>query len=127
MEGATGFGVRRGRLENRGMKEEAREDMKEVAKRIEEWQVENPKATLSEMERAVDAEMNKVRSQIMKRLVEERERQEEKEQLCPNCGRKMGKNGRRNRQLKTKGNETIEFERQQFRCSGCGMTRFPPR
>ena len=101
--------------------------MEKAGKAIEEWQTENPKATLSEMERAVDTEMNKLRSQIMKRLVEEQERQEEEEQLCPNCGRKMGKNGRRKRQLKTKGDERIEFERQQFHCSGCGMTHFPPR
>jgi len=98
-----------------------------TAKQIREWQEANPKATLTEMERAIDEELEKLRSQIITGLVRERESQEEGKPACPNCGRNMGKNGKRKRQLKTKGGETIEFERQQLRCSDCGMTLFPPR
>ena len=98
-----------------------------VAGRIAKWQANNPKATLTEMETAIDEELHKLRSKIIQQLVEERESKEETKQACPNCGQKMGKNGKRPRQLKTKGNEKVEFERQQLRCSHCGMTLFPPR
>ena len=108
-------------------REQDTSEFDKVAKRIEEWQENNPKATLTEMEMAIDEEMNQLRSEIMKRLVKERESKEATNQVCPNCGRKMGKNGRKKRQLKTKGSEQVEFERQQMRCFGCGMTLFPPR
>lgn len=98
-----------------------------TAKQIREWQEANPKATLTEMEIAIDEELEKLRSQIIAGLVKERESQEDCKPACPNCGRNMGKNGKRKRRLKTKGGEPIEFERQQMRCSHCGMTLFPPR
>ena len=108
-------------------REQDKREFDEVAGRIEDWQENNPTATLTEMEKAIDEEMNQLRSEIMKRLVRERESQEETKQVCPNCRRNMVKNGKRKRRLTTKGGEEIEYERQQMRCSHCGMTLFPPR
>lgn len=98
-----------------------------TAKQIREWQEANPQATLTEMERAIDEELEKLRRQIITGLVKERESQEDGKTACPNCERNMGKNGKRKRRLKTKGGEEIEYERQQMRCFHCGMTLFPPR
>jgi hypothetical protein len=126
--GATEFGVKKKEEENGRMdrKQETRE-IAGISERIAEWQEGNAKATLTEMEIAIDGELHKLRSQIIKRLVKERESKEATNQACPNCGRKMGKNGKKKRQLKTKGGETVDFERQQMRCFHCGMTLFPPR
>jgi hypothetical protein len=38
----------------------------------------------------------------------------------------MVKNGRRKRQLHSKEGQTIQLERQQWRCLSCGTTLFPP-
>lgn len=112
------------------MKTERNSNLEELsnnlAEKMQAWSQANPKATLTEIEVAVDNELAKLRRTIVESMVQTREAVEPLSHLCPECGRQMVKNGKKKRQLRTKEGQTIELERQQLRCLHCGMTLFPP-
>ena len=98
----------------------------EITEKMIQWRQTNPKATLTEIEEAVDAALAKRRSELVRALAETGEVSQEEAPDCPGCGQAMVKNGRKKRQLQTKEGQTIRLERQQWRCLGCGATLFPP-
>lgn len=93
---------------------------------IRQWRDVNPRATLTEIEEAVEKELAELREAVVESLVQEREESEQGTPLCPHCQSKMVKNGKKKRRLKTKEGKSITLERQQMRCLTCGMTLFPP-
>lgn len=97
-----------------------------LERRIRQWQAGNEKATLSEIEEAIDRELAQLRQELIEGIVEEREGKVGEGYVCPHCQEGMVKNGQKKRRLKTKGGKEIEIEREQLRCLGCGMTIFPP-
>ena len=102
-------------------------DMSEaLTEKMDQWRQNNPTATLTEIEEAVEAELAQIRKQMVERLASAEVGSSQEEQTCPECGQKMVKNGRKRRRLKAKEGETIELERQQWRCLECGTTLFPP-
>ena len=109
-------------------KEEERVDKyKQVEKRLNVWDRSHRRATLSEIEAAIDSELTQLRREIIEEMVQEREAEREGvAEACPNCGQVMAGNGKKKRKLKSKGGEEIRLEREQLRCTGCGMTLFPP-
>lgn len=98
----------------------------ELADKLKAWREANPKATLTEIEEAVEAELAKIRSEWVTELAQAGEKSETEAPQCPQCGRTMVKNGRRKRHLKSKEGQTLQLERQQWRCLSCGTTLFPP-
>ncbi|MCB9420698.1 MAG: transposase family protein [Ardenticatenaceae bacterium] len=92
---------------------------------IRQWRDAHPKATLTEIEEAVEKELAELREAVVESLVQEEDTEWET-LLCPHCQSKMVKNGKKKRRLKTKEGKTITLERQQMRCLTCGMTLFPP-
>ena len=97
-----------------------------VEKRIRRWQARHEKATLSEIEEAIDKELAQLRQELIEEIVEAREGEVDGGYQCPNCQEEMVRNGQKRRRLKTKGGKEIEIEREQLRCLRCGMTLFPP-
>ena len=95
---------------------------------IKQWRDAHPRATLTEIEEAVEKELAELREAVVESLVQEGEdsAREQEAPLCPHCQSKMVKNGKKKRRLKTKEGKTITLERQQMRCLTCGMTLFPP-
>lgn len=93
---------------------------------IRQWRNANPKATLTEIEEAVEKELAELREAMVASLAQAREEKEREASLCPHCQTKMVKNGQKRRTLKTKEGKTITLKRQQMRCLHCGMTLFPP-
>ena len=93
---------------------------------MRQWRQTNPKATLTEIEEAVEAELAQLRKQLVEEMVQEEVSGLPGEPDCPQCGEKMVKNGRRQRKLKSKEGQTIQLDRQQWRCLSCGATLFPP-
>ena len=69
---------------------------------MSQWQKANPHATLTEMEEAVEAELAKLRKQLVEEMVREKEAASQEVPDCPQCGEQMVKNGRRQRELKGK-------------------------
>ena len=98
----------------------------ELKQKMSQWQQANPHATLTEMEEAVEAELAKLRKQLVEGMVQEKEAALQEEMACPQCGESMVKNGRRQRKLKSKEGQTLQLDRQQWRCLSCGTTLFPP-
>ena len=98
----------------------------EFAEKMKQWRKNNPKATLTDIEEAVDSELAQMRQTIVETLVQEELAPKDPVNECPQCGKPMVRNGKRKRKLKTKGSEQITFERKQMRCLKCGMTLFPP-
>ena len=102
------------------------EKYEEMERQIKQWRQENPKATLTEMENAIDKELAKIRQSALEELVQARGAEETEVYSCPHCQTEMVGNGFKERILRTKEGQTITLRRQQLRCLQCGMTLFPP-
>jgi len=98
----------------------------ELAHKLSQWRQANPKATLTAIEEAVEAELAEWRRQLVQEMVQAEADAKPEVPDCPQCGQAMVKNGRRKRTLQTKEGQTIQLERQQWRCLACGTTLFPP-
>lgn len=101
----------------------------EVENNLRNWQGSQPKKSLTNIEKAIDGELARLRVQMINDLVKDvkAEINQEAPPICPSCQSQMQKNGEKKRQLRTKDEQTIELERGQVRCSQCGLTIFPPR
>ena len=125
--GAETFGVKEIKRETVGMKKQNHPtDLTNMLKNIEQWKKNHPKATMYEIEQAVEQELDKLRQGLIEQLATEK-KEEVAETKCPECGAKMMKNGTKKRRLKGKGNQEVELEREQLKCQKCGLTFFPPR
>lgn len=98
----------------------------DLIRKMSQWQEANPNATLTEIEVAVEAELAELRRQLVEAMVQEEKEASQKGPECPECGGAMVKNGRRKRKLQSKEGQTIQLDRQQWRCLSCGATLFPP-
>lgn len=99
---------------------------------MKEWRLVHPKATLKEIEAALDERLAKVRARMLQDValasaaadlkaagVEERPD-------CPECGRPLEDQGQDKRTLTTHYNQRIELTRSYALCSACGTRVFPP-
>jgi rubrerythrin len=98
----------------------------ELADKLSHWRQANPKATLTEIEEAVEAELAKIRKELVTTLAQAGEKSDSESPHCRQCRRVMVRNGRKKRHLKSKEGQTIQLERPQWRCLECGTTLFPP-
>ena len=98
----------------------------ELAEKMNQWRKANPEATLTTIEEEVDAELAKIRGQLVTALAQAGENDQPERPACPDCGAEMVRNGRKKRKLEAKEGQTIQLERQHWRCLQCGATLFPP-
>jgi hypothetical protein len=116
------------------MKERGRwkKSFQQVSAEVSEWRVEHPRASLTEIEQAVDGKLAKVRREMIEELAMESQLRDikgltaEERPKCPGCGQPMVANGKQKRQLKTTYEEVIELERSKGYCRHCGASFFPP-
>jgi uncharacterized protein with PIN domain len=98
-----------------------------------EWRLQHPRATLAEIEAAVDARLAPVRARMVERMalasraadlagqpVGERAR-------CPGCGAELRPRGKKTRAVVTQGGAELRLERDWAVCPSCGAGLFPPR
>jgi len=102
----------------------------EVEARLREWRREHPRATLTEMEQALDGHWRKLRARMVADLAhasaaavvagagEDRPR-------CPQCQLPLRGRGSQRRTLRTQGNEPLRLERDYAECTSCGDAFFP--
>ena len=102
------------------------EILPELAEKMRQWRQANPQATLTEIEQTVEAELAHLRRRLVEAMVQETAEEGSEVPDCPACGQTMVKNGRRRRTLQSKEGQTLQLERQQWRCLACGTTLFPP-
>src|SRR5690348_14116968 len=95
-----------------------------------QWREAHPKATLREIEAAVDAQMNQLRAQLIQELVQMGEAQEWSDQppearpRCERCATALVSRGKQTRFLQTNGGEALKLERSYGTCPDCGQGIF---
>ena len=89
------------------------------------WRAAHPRATMREIEEAVEEQVAKLRAEFLAEVV--RQSAAEVEAHCEHCGGKLARRGRRIRTLRANGDEPIVLERSYAVCPMCKLGVFPPR
>jgi RNA polymerase-binding transcription factor DksA len=105
----------------------------EVMTGMKEWRLQHPKASLSEIEQALDERLGKARALMLQDLalasaaVDIQASQGQDRPRCRKCGGKLESRGRHRRELLTQHDQTLRLERSYGVCPTCGEAFFPPR
>ena len=105
----------------------------EVITGMTEWRGQHPRATLTEIETALDERLTQVRARMLEDVAlnsaaanvasqEETERPQ-----CAACGTSLEARGQEVRELRTVGNQRLRLRRTRAVCPTCGVGLFPPR
>ena len=103
----------------------------EVMKGMKEWRLAHPRASLGEIERALDERMAKLRVQMlsdaaMASAATEITNAEGREPAsCPECGQAVEARGKQERLLTSQHNQVLRLERSYGVCPHCGAGFFP--
>jgi hypothetical protein len=97
------------------------------------WRRQHPKATFQEMEKALDAELARLRAQTLQDLAltspsaDLPSMPETERPTCPACGVRLEAQGTQTRTLLTEHDQPIKLSRSYATCPQCGASLFPPR
>lgn len=104
----------------------------EASQEMWRWRHKHRRATLTEIEEAVDEELARVRAQMIQGLAmaseaaDVRSMAKEERPKCPQCGRPVVANGRQKRRLTTDQEQVVELNRSKAYCQHCQLSFFPP-
>jgi uncharacterized protein with PIN domain len=104
----------------------------EVMTGMKEWRLQHPKATLREIERALDERLAKMRARMLQdaalasAVADIQSATDEERPVCPECGAKLESRGKQERQVTTLHNQVLQLERSYGVCPACGAGFFPP-
>jgi predicted RNA-binding Zn-ribbon protein involved in translation (DUF1610 family) len=96
------------------------------------WRKEHPRATLAEIEQALDEQVSKVRADLLAELAMSSEaavvaaKPESERPQCPECQHALISRGQAERTLTTTHNRAVRLKRAYAYCPACGLTLFPP-
>ena len=99
---------------------------------IREWREEHPRATLTEIEAAVDGLWAKARTRLIQDLALASDAKDigdasgDSCSRCPDCGRQLESRGEKVRKLNDHHDQRIELRRSYGVCPACGTGFFPP-
>ena len=96
---------------------------------VAQWRVAHPKATLAEIEQAVDEQMNRLRAQMIGQAAQASTAagsEASQGLVCEQCGQALQARGRARRRWQTQGGQQVEVERTYVTCPQCGGGFFPP-
>ena len=105
----------------------------EVMTGMKERRLQHGKATLSEIEQALDARLGRVRGRMLQDLAlasaaaDIQASQEQDRPQCPKCGSRLESRGQHRRELLTQHEQSLRLERSYGVCPTCGEGFFPPR
>lgn len=120
----------RKRLE--GLEERWAGDAESVWSGLTDWRAAHPKATLSEIEAALDERLDRLRARVLGDLAvasaatDVGEASEEERPRCERCGVMLQSRGRSERRLLTQGGVDVPLRRTYVACPRCGDGSFPP-
>jgi RNase P subunit RPR2 len=106
-----------------------KEQGEEALAAVAQWRVAHPKATLAQIEQAVDEQMNRLRAQLIEQAAQaSAAASSEVSQglACEQCGQALQARGRARRRWQTQGGQQVEVERTYVTCPQCGGGFFPP-
>jgi hypothetical protein len=104
-----------------------------VQKDMKAWRLQHPRATLSEMEEALDEQLDRQRARMLEDMALASEVADlslvppEERPTCPQCGKPLGARGKRERHLRTEGDQEITLKRSYGVCPTCKVGFFPSR
>ena len=104
----------------------------EVMSGMKEWRLQHPKATLTEIEVALDERLGRMRARMLQdaalasAAADIKGAQEEERPVCPHCGTRLRERGKRTRRLTSQQEQTLTLERSYGECPTCGWGLFPP-
>lgn len=102
----------------------------EVLSGMKEWRLAHPKATMREIEQAVEERVNRLRARLLEDVALASEArdwtQEQERPRCPVCQTPLHARGKRVRRLQTTGGLDITLSRSYGTCPECGTGLFPP-
>ena len=99
---------------------------------LKEWRLQHPKATLREIEAALDERWGKARARILEdaalasTVADLSQAAETERPKCPACGVVLAARGQPSRKLTTHFDQTLELKRSYAVCPQCGVGLFPP-
>ncbi len=95
---------------------------------LRQWRAAHPHATFTEIEEAVDAEMQRVRARLVAEAAGADTTQGEVyvPPTCPTCGQRMQARGTRTRRMTVAGEQAVTLTRTYTVCPVCGTGLFPP-
>src|SRR3954467_12645743 len=97
-----------------------------------DWGAGHPKATLSEIEEALDERLNRLRARLLADLAlasasaDVRAARREERPRCERCGVVLQAQGQSDRGLLTQGGVEVQLTRSYVTCPQCGDRSFPP-
>lgn len=103
----------------------------EVQSEMKAWRLEHPRATLSEMEGALDERLDRQRARMLEDMALASEVADlslippERRPTCPHCGTALDCRGRGERYLCTVGDQEITLKRSDGVCPTCKVGFFP--
>lgn len=104
----------------------------EVMRMMKEWRRQHPRATLQEIETALDVQLARLRAQMLQDTAHTSPSAhlptmtETERPACPKCGIRLDAQGTQTRTLVTEHDQTIELSRSYATCPQCGAGLFPP-
>ncbi len=99
---------------------------------MKEWRLQHPRATLAEIEAAVDERLAPVRARMVERMAlasrvtDVAGRPAGERARCPDCGAELRPRGKKTRVVVTQGGAELRLERDYAVCPACGSGLFPP-
>jgi YgiT-type zinc finger domain-containing protein len=109
-----------------------REFAEEVISGMKEWRLTHPRATLAEIEAALDDRLARLRARMLQDAAlaspaaSFSDAPPSSRPLCPTCGAPLVARGRARRSLQTQGGQEVVLDRQYGVCPACGTGLFPP-
>lgn len=101
----------------------------EVITGMKEWRLQHPRATLREIEAALDERLGRMRARMLQDAAlasEQADWEGEGGPACSECGTRLDRRGREERHLQTHGGQEIVLERRYGVCPACWAGLFPP-
>jgi ribosomal protein S27AE len=96
------------------------------------WRAAHPRATLSEIEEALDQQLDRLRARVLTDLAlasastDVQEVSGEERARCERCGVGLQARGQSERRLLTQGGTAVPLRRTYLACPQCGDGSFPP-
>lgn len=101
-----------------------------VLAEIGAWGRAHPRATLSEIEDAVDEQVARLRQQLVEERIQAHaladEARSPERRVCPECGGALQAHGKKPRMLTTKQGGALALDRTYWWCPRCRAGLFPP-
>lgn len=116
-------------METKDLEVKWQQQAEEAVANVAQWRQKHPKATLAQIEQAVDEQMNRLRAQLIEQAAQFSEaasNQAADGLLCEQCGQPLQARGQSKRRWQTQGGQQVEVERSYVSCPHCGGGFFPP-